>query len=152
MEPWPLAVAGLLLAMIGSALAFWGIAASNPVTLVAKDPFAAGLAYNDRVAERRRAEALGLELALETAPAEGGVAVRVRVTREGAAAAGVERVRLRRERPTQGGLDAELPLEPAGAGVFRGRVPLPRPGAWRLVVVATVEGTELRRAFPLRGR
>lgn len=150
-EPWPLAVAGLLLAMITSALGFWAIAAANPVTLVAEDPFRAGLAYNERVAERRRAEALGLGIALETAPAEGGVAVRVRVTRGGGRAAEAERVVVRRERPTQGGLDADLPLERGPQGVFTGRVPVPRAGRWRLVATATVEGVEVRRAFPLRG-
>lgn len=150
-EPWPLAVAGLLLAMIASALAFWAVAAAHPVTLVAEDPFQAGLAYNDRVAERRRAEALGLVLALDTAPAEGGVAVRVRVTRDGGPAGAVERVVVRRERPTEGGLDAAFPLEAGPDGVFRGRVPVPRPGRWRLVATATVEGVELRRAFALGG-
>lgn len=151
-EPWPLAVASLLLAMVGSALAFWAVAAAHPVTLVAEDPFRAGLAYKDRVAERRRAEALGLELALETAPVEGGVAVRVRVTSGEGRAARAERVVVRRERPTQGGLDADFPLERGPEGLFTGRVPVPRAGRWRLVATATVEGVPVRRTVTVEGR
>ena len=54
-EPWPWALAGLLVAMIGSSLLLWSIAASNPDGLVAEDAWQAGLQYNAQVAAARAA-------------------------------------------------------------------------------------------------
>ncbi len=145
-EPWPFALAAALLTMMAIAVAFYAVAAANPDALVVDDAYAAGLAWNAGVRERERAEALGVELGLAVAPAEGGVAVHVTLAGAGGAPVSAERVTVRRERPAEGGLDADFELVPAGSG-WRTELPLPRPGRWRLAVTAWVEGLPVRRAF-----
>jgi nitrogen fixation protein FixH len=144
-EPWPLAVAALLLAMIATCLAFLAVASRNPDPLVVEDAWRAGRAYSESVRAARRAEALGWRLELATVPAPGGVDVRVTVP-DRAAAQAFSRVEVRRERPAEGGLDARFELSPAD-GAFAGRVPLPRRGRWHLVVRAENGGEAIERAF-----
>ena len=61
-----------------------------------------------------------------------------------------DRVEVLRERPAEGGLDQTFELEATSDG-HAGRIPLPRPGRWNLVVTATVDGAAVRETFALRG-
>jgi nitrogen fixation protein FixH len=72
----------------------------------------------------------------------------VRVTVLGADGGWVpaQEVVVRRERPAEGGLDADFALRADGDG-FVGTLPLPRPGRWRLAVTATVGGRPVRQQF-----
>lgn len=149
-EPWPVALAGALLAMICVCLGFYAIAATHPDPEVVDDAYEAGLRINEELRARRRAAALGVVLALETRREPGGVEVRVTVTDARGAPAAAERVAVRRERPAEGGLDADFELARSGGG-YAGLVPLPRPGRWRLVATATVGGEVVRRVFSLEG-
>jgi nitrogen fixation protein FixH len=132
-EPWPFAVAGLLAAMIAGSLAFAVVASRNPDPPVVTDSWSAGRAYSENVRAARRIEALGWRVDLATAPAPGGVDVRVGLHDAAGQPLAPGRVEVRRERPAEGGLDAGFELRRAEAG-FAGHVPLPRPGRWRLVV------------------
>lgn len=148
-EPWPFALAGGLLFMIVVSLAFYGIARCHPDALVAKDAYEAGLRYNALLSQRRAADARGLDIELEAELREGRARLRARVVdRDGPVLA--RAVVVRRERPAEGGLDADFGLE-RGEGGFVGEVPLPRSGRWRLVVTAEVGDLEVRRAFGVRG-
>jgi nitrogen fixation protein FixH len=149
-EPWPFVLAGGLLFMISSSLAFYAVARLHPDPLVVADPFEAGLRYHALASERRAAEARGLEIRLEADLASGAALVRVDVIDQAGAPVTARSVTVRRERPAEGGLDAEFPLA-LDEGGFVGSIPLPRPGRWRLVVSAQVEGLTFRRVFGVRG-
>lgn len=144
-EPWPLALAGLLAAMVGTGVGFWRLAKANPDALVVADAYRAGIAYGIDQHAIARARALGWQLDVRTRPAAAGV--RVAVTLRDAAGRAVEdaRVALRRERPAEGGLDVDVPLV-RDAGTWRGEVELPRPGRWRLVARAERGDEALERA------
>lgn len=145
LEPWPLALAGLLLAMMATSLGFWAVAAAHPDPLVVDDAYRAGLRYNDELQARRRAEALGVELDLELRPDPEGIHVAVSIAApDGPVSA--ERVVLRRERPAEGGFDADFELLRRD-GAWIGHVPLPRPGRWQLVASASLRGETLQRRF-----
>jgi nitrogen fixation protein FixH len=144
-EPWPVGLALLLLAMIAGSLAFLAVAAAHPDPLVVEDAYVAGLQYNDAVRARRRAEALGVSLELTAEPRDGGMAVRVQARGPGGDPVRPQAVRVRRERPAEGGLDADFELRLQG-GVWSGQIPLPRPGRWRLIASADVTGETLRVA------
>ncbi|NNL66411.1 MAG: hypothetical protein HKP30_09230 [Myxococcales bacterium] len=62
-EPWPLAVAALLLFMVSTSLAFLGIAIRYPDPPVVDDAYRAGLAYAERM------EPLAVPEAPDEAPA-----------------------------------------------------------------------------------
>jgi nitrogen fixation protein FixH len=148
-EPWPIAVVALLVAMMAVSVGFWRVAAANPDPLVVGDAYEAGLALNDELRERRAAEALGVEVRLVAELEPGAARVRVTLRRHEGAPARATRVVVRRERPAEGGLDADFELAPEASG-FAGRVPLPRPGRWHLVVTATVEGRPVRETFAVQ--
>jgi nitrogen fixation protein FixH len=145
-EPWPWAIALSLAAMIGICLAFYAVAVVHPDSEVVGDAYAVGLRLNEELAARRESSSLGLDLRLVAREAPGAVDVRVEVL--GAATATAGNVVVRRVRPAEGGLDADFALEPDGAA-FRGRVPLPRAGRWRLVARAEVAGRRIERGFAL---
>lgn len=148
-EPWPVILAAGLLCMIAISLAFYGIARSHPDALVANDAYEAGLRYNALLSQRRAAEQRGLDIRLEAELADGAARLRARVVdRSGVVKA--RSVVVRRERPAEGGYDADFPLA-AGDGGFVGEVPLPRVGRWRLVVTAEVGDLTVRRVFGVRG-
>ena len=111
----------------------------------------ASTAWRRTLRAARRAEERGLRLDVTARDAEGGVEVRVRVSDRAGGSRPAEGVVVRRERPAEGGYDAEFELEPDGGG-FRGHVPLPRPGRWRLVATASVDGEPVRSTLRLRGR
>lgn len=62
-EPWPLAVAAMLLFMVSTSLAFLGIAIRHPDPPVVDDAYRAGLVYAERM------EPLAIPQAREEAPA-----------------------------------------------------------------------------------
>jgi nitrogen fixation protein FixH len=150
-EPWPLILAGGLLLMMAISLSFYAIARTHPDAVLVQDAYEAGLRYNALLAERRAAAALGVDLELAVARGDTGIDVRVVVRDRNGARVAADAVVVRRERPAEGGLDADFRLTPDGDD-FAGEVPLPRPGRWRLVVTATVEGTAVRESFALGGR
>jgi nitrogen fixation protein FixH len=150
-EPWPFGLALLLLAGIGASLAFFAVASANPDAEVVDDAYRAGLQVNEALREQRRAEELGFRMELGARPAPGGVALQVAVTDADGAPAAIERVVVRRERPAEGGFDADFELGRHGEG-FAGRIPLPRHGRWRLVAIAEVGGAPLRRVFSFEMR
>ena len=51
--PWPWILAGLLLFMVSSSLAFLRVAISNPDPLVVDDNYTVGRDYNERVRSAR---------------------------------------------------------------------------------------------------
>lgn len=143
---WPLAVAGLLAAMVASSLAFYAVARLHPDPLVVDDAWRAGRGYSEAVRAARRGAEIGWRLELAAAPSPGGVAVQVAVVDREAAPVAPERVEVRRVRPAEGGLDERFALGRAGSG-FAGRVPLPRPGRWHLVVRAERGAEAVERTF-----
>lgn len=147
-EPWPIALAAALCFMIGASIGFWRLATSHPDPLVVDDAYAAGRAYSERVRAARRTEALGWAIDLVAHPEPGRAALRVEVVDGDGAPLAADRVTVRRERPAEGGLDADVEL--AGAdGRWTGVVALPRPGRWHLVVRAERDGAVAERTFAL---
>lgn len=139
---WPVGLTAMLLFMIGASVAFLAIATTYPDAEVVEDAYAAGLAYDEELALRRRADELGLSIGLETRPAADGIVARVAVTDREGRPVEVDSVTVRRIRPTQGGFDHDFALVRSG-GAFEGRVPLPLPGRWRLEARLMVGGQEL---------
>ena len=145
-EPWPVALAALLAAMIGTSLGFYRVASRSPDALVVEDAFAAERQVSDRLRAERRTESLGWRIELAVA-LRGDSAHVVADLRDAAGAPlAADRVSLLRERPAEGGLDAAIALEPAGDG-FAGDVPLPRAGRWHLVVRAERGEERAERSF-----
>lgn len=148
-EPWPFILAAGLLFMIATSLSFYAVARANPDALVVSDAYEAGLRYNALQAERRAAQELGLDILLEATLVPGSAELRVAVVGADGTAVAASDVSVRRERPAEGGYDEDFSLAADDAG-FVGEVPLPRPGRWRLVVTARVDGQTVRRAFGVR--
>jgi nitrogen fixation protein FixH len=142
---WPIGLACMLGSMIAVSVAFLGIAVANPDAEVVDDAYVAGLAFDEELALRRRADELGLAVGLETRLVPGGVDTRVAVTDRTGEAVEVESVTVRRIRPTLGGYDGDFALtRRAGDGeAFQGRIPLPLPGRWRLEARLTVDDQEI---------
>ncbi len=141
-EPWPWALAALLAVMIGCSLSLWVIASSYPDGLVG-DAWEAGLTYNDDLAARLDARALGMSLEASSTATAGGAGVAVVLM--GSAA---ETVTVARIRPAESGYDETFELELDKAGVWRGEVPLPRAGRWQLEVRARLaSGAKLERTL-----
>jgi nitrogen fixation protein FixH len=113
-----------------------------------EDAYRTGLGLNQELRARREAEARGLTLSLSARPEGGAWSVEVELRDGAGRRIPAQRVVVRRERPAEGGFDADFALEDGGAG-WRGRVPLPLPGRWRLVATADLEGASLRRVFEL---
>jgi nitrogen fixation protein FixH len=145
-EPWPLAVAGMLVAMAAVLGLFLQVAIAHRDAAVVEDAYAAGLRLSSEIDAARRARERGVDLALVAAREGGGVRVRVSVTsRDGAAVA--ESVSVRRERAAEGGLDETFALARDGGDGFVGFVPLPRPGRWELEARAQLADTSVARRF-----
>lgn len=148
-EPWPAILTLLLATMMAVGVGFFVVASRNVDALVVEDAYEAGLLENDRRRERERAAALGVDLEVRTGPApDGGLRVSVRAVGPGAEPVLPERVLVRRERPAEGGLDADFELG-ADAEGHSGVVTFPRPGRWHLIVTAIVEGLPVRERFAL---
>jgi nitrogen fixation protein FixH len=149
-EPWPLALAAALLCMIASSLAFYAIARLHPDALVVQDAYEAGLRYNALQAQRRAAEQRGLDIRLEAELVAGSARLRARVVDEQGGPVSARTIVVRRERPAEGGYDAEFALVRDESG-FVGEVPLPRSGRWRLVITAVVDDLRVRRVYRVQG-
>ncbi len=142
-EPWPWVLALLLAAMISVSLSLWAIASANRDGVVG-DAWEAGLRFNDELAARSAAEALGLALEVDLSQTSSGV--RVHASLGGAEP---ESVSVERIRPAESGYDRSWALERSGAGWER-EIPLPRAGRWRLRVHAEVEGARVERIIDYR--
>jgi len=131
-EPWPIALAALLAAMVGTSVGFYRIAARNPDPTVVADSFLAGTRYADEARAEERARAQGWTLDVTTAPSATGVAVGARLLGADGQPLVADRLSVRRERPAEGGLDAEFAIA-SGEPID---VALPRAGRWSLNVRA----------------
>jgi len=145
-EPWPIALAALLVAMIGVSTGFYRAAARHPDALVVADAFAAERSVSERLRAERRADALGWDITLAVALRPGGAHVEARVHDRSGAPVAADRVSLLRERPAEGGLDGSMRLAADGSR-FTGDVALPRPGRWQLVVRAERGSDTAERTF-----
>ncbi len=147
-EPWPIAVAALLLFMIGGSVGFLRVALRHPDPLVVTDANGAKLDYPETVRAARRAAELGWQITLEATPHPGAADVRVALSDERGRPIRADRVLLRRERPAEGGLDDEAVLH-AENDRWSGAIELPRAGRWTLVVRAEFDGEAAERSFAL---
>jgi len=139
-EPWPLAIAGLLVAMGGVLALFLALAIAHPDPVVVADAYAASARYDAELRSAARAAELGLRLDLTSEPAADGARVTARLLDASGAALAAERVQLRRERPTQGGFDAAIEASASG-DAWSAVVPLPLAGRW-IVEARAERGTE----------
>lgn len=147
-EPWPIAVAALLLFMIGGSVGFLRVALRHPDPLVVTDANGAKRDYPENVRAARRIAALGWEITLEATPRRGAADVRVSLADRLGQPVPVDRVQLRRERPAEGGFDDETALRAVADG-WAGAIELPRAGRWRLVVRAERDDEAVERSFTL---
>ena len=143
---WPIALAALLLAMIGTSLGFYRVASRNADALVVDDASAAERRESDRLRAERRAESLGWQIGLALELRAGGAHVIAELRDADGRPLEADRVSLLRERPAEGGLDQTLVLERIGDS-YAGDVPLPRAGRWHLVVRAERSGERAERSF-----
>jgi nitrogen fixation protein FixH len=118
--------------MIGTSMGFLRVALRHPDPVVSADVFQANLqvAADARAAALGREQGLALDVRTEATP--GGVVVNAQLRGAGGGAIDADRWSLRRERPAEGGLDADFALGGDGAAL----VPLPRPGRWEIAVRA----------------
>ena len=145
-EPWPWIVAGSLMAVIAVSLTFARAAVMHPDPLVVDDAYAAGLAWNGAQEALARGEAAGWHLVLTAAAEADGVRVAV-VAKDGAGRPlRAAELSVRRVRPSEGGYDAEFPIDDGGAA----HIPLPRPGRWLLVARAAGDGAALERVYQVQ--
>jgi len=128
-EPWPLAIAGLLLGMAGVLAGFLGAAVSHPDPVLVADAYAASGRYDVALRAAQRASALGLRLDLIAEQAPGGSRVTARLLGADGRALPADRVLVHRERPTQGGYDAAIEATPNADG-WTAFVALPLAGRW----------------------
>lgn len=100
-----------------------------------------GVRYNAVLAEASRQAALGWQLAARLEPS--GDAVVVRATR--ADGTPLDGLTLTGEltRPVDAPATVDVALVPAGEGLYRARVALPRAGQWELHIVATAGADRL---------
>ena len=128
-EPWPFAIAGLLLAMAGVLAAFLYLAVSNPDPVLVSDAYSASGRYDAALRAAERASALGMRLELTSEPAPGGARVTARLLGADGGLLAADRVLVHRERPTQGGFDADVEATAQGDG-WTAFVALPLAGRW----------------------
>jgi len=103
-----------------------------------------GVRYNAVLAEVERQAALGWQLAAELVPG-GDIVVRA-ARADGTPLDGLT-LTAALTRPVDAPATVDAVLVPAGNGVYRARVALPRPGQWEMHVVATAgaDRVDLRR-------
>ena len=99
-----------------------------------------GVAYNAVLAEADRQEALGWRLAARLDPAGDIV---VRATRPDGAPLDGLTVTGQLTRPIDAPATVDAALEPAGEGIYRARVTLPRIGQWELHITAVAGADRL---------
>ena len=142
-EPWPWIVAAGLGSMVAISTAFAVLAHLHPDPLVVEDAYRAGLAWNEERRASERADAAGWRFDLR-AEAQGD-ALRLRLVALDAQGGRLspDRLDVRRVRPSEGGYDAEFPVDADG----RVEIPLPRTGRWHLVARAQLDGAVLERVY-----
>lgn len=152
-EPWPIAIALLLASMILVSLTFLRTAIDHPDPVMSEDGFASSAAYDAALRQQRSAEALGWAVDAAIVPTAIGIHVTATLRDASGTPIVADRVTARRERPAEGGLDAELELVPAADGaVHEGEVALPRLGRWWLWLRAERAGeTLVKRVAVVRG-
>jgi len=143
-EPWPIAVAALLAAMIGTSLGFYRIALRNPDPAVVADSFLAGARFAEETRAEARARALGWTLDVTSENSGAGIAVGARLLDADGQPLAADQLTVRRERPAEGGLDAEFTI----AGDRPLEITLPRSGRWSLTVRAERGDAVVKRAIP----
>lgn len=147
-EPWPLAIAGLLLAMAGVLAAFLCISIVHPDPVLVGDAYAASGRYDEALRAAGRAAALGLRLELTSTPAPGGARVTLRLLDADARPVAADRMLVQRERPNQGGLDASIEATPDADG-WTAFVALPLAGRWIVEARAERGGAMVVRRIEL---
>jgi nitrogen fixation protein FixH len=147
-EPWPLAIAGSLLAMAVVLALFLWTAISHPDPVLVNDTYAAGQRYNEELQATDRAVALGWQLDVRAAPTPLGARVAMRLVDAQGRALSADHASLRRERPAQGGFDQTVALKSEADGVTA-EVPLPLPGRWWLEARIEHEGAALVRRIAI---
>ena len=146
-ELWPLGLTAMLAAMMGTGTAFYRIAERNPDAVIG-DAQQASLHYSETVRAARRVRELGGQLELNTELRADGAHATATLRDATGASLEAERVTLRRERPAEGGYDAEFALARAGAS-WAGQIELPRRGRWQLVARAERDGERIERRVAL---
>jgi nitrogen fixation protein FixH len=145
---WPIALGLVLAAGLAVSIAFLWIAAHQPPDLLAGNPWSDGSEYNAEARARETAREHGWALELRAERSASGVRVELLAkTARDPLPARLE-VRLRRERPERADFDADLALEPSGAG-WIADVPLPLAGRWLLVARAGDADAFVERTFAL---
>jgi nitrogen fixation protein FixH len=147
-EPWPFAVAGLLLAMAAVLGAFLAVALAHPDPVLVSDAYAASERYDAALRASQRAAALGLALELTAEPAPGGVRLSARLRGANGDVLAAERVLVQRERPNQGGFDIAIEAAPQADG-WTAFVPLPLAGSWIIEARAERGGETAVRRIPV---
>ena len=147
-EPWPIAVAALLLFMIGGSVGFLRVALRYPDPLAVTDAHGAKRDYPENVRAARRTAALGWQIELEATARPGAADVRVVLSDDQGHPVRADRVLLRRVRPAEGGLDEETVLK-EGEDSWAGAIELPRVGRWTLVVRAERDDEAVEQSFAL---
>lgn len=138
-EPWAVIPAVFFLVLVGAYLAFIGSLADTDVSSVAEEADLEPGAFDRRRAAAERFATAGLRLVTERLDAPG----RVRLRLDGAAASRLDGVRVRFYRASSRGLDQDLAWDEPGEPLAIG---LPRAGAWRITVTATLDGEAVREA------
>jgi nitrogen fixation protein FixH len=143
-EPWPLALAGLLLGMALVLAAFLAAALAHPDPVIVADAYGASQRYDAALRAADRAARLGLRLELAAEPAPGGARVALRLAGVDGRAMDADRVLVHREWPAQGGYDAVVEASPVADG-WTAFVALPLSGRWILEARAEHAGELVTR-------
>jgi nitrogen fixation protein FixH len=146
---WPAGIAAVLCLLLSTSLALAWLAHAYPDPLVVSDAWQAERVLEADMRAFERARELGLALELSSSAGTGVVHVRARVTDRSGEPQRAARMSVRRERPAEGGLDAEIALA-EGSEAWTGTIPIPRSGRWRLVARAwTSSGALLEQSLAL---
>ena len=147
-EPWPLAIAGLLLAMAAVLFAFLYVAVSHPDPVLVHDAYAASGRYDAALRAAQHAAAVGLRLELLSRPEPGGTRVTARLLGADGRALPADHMLVHRERPTQGGFDADVATTASGDG-WTAFVALPLSGRWIVEARAERGGEVIEQRFEI---
>lgn len=125
-ERWPwILIAGPAIVVAAGLVTAW-LAFSGADGLVVDDYYKQGLAINKTLGRSEAAARLGVRAELDLTDG------RVRVTLANAAVRGALSLRL--VHPTRAGMDQSVDLAALGPGVYEGRLRVPRPGRWHVVL------------------
>jgi len=142
--PWAfVAFFAIVVAVNGVMVAF---ALGSFTGLTNDNAYRRGLEYNRLLDEARAQHALGWHVAAGVEPVADGAALTVSVRDGHDIAISDALVTAILSRPTEAGLDVEAVLAPAGGGVYRAAVALPKKGLWDLRLQVTHGDDEHRSA------